>query len=228
MGNSGSVFGSDDRKREWRRSGCEFGTGVVDVTMLDQVEGCGIIVQHSSSRRRPDPFHDSSGALEALTSTKHLIRRDRELVDAPSDRILLFHPSTTTLRHQLSKTDIFSRDPTSTKLSDTRLINRSILHPPSTFQPLRPIFRKSEPRILHSMASRVLSLCRLASEIRVRVKQHRQLRTVESTEPWGGSKVGPVTGVLVAVSGEAGLLTQAAGFSSWAEEGGKKADFGKC
>ena len=49
MGNSGSVFSGDDRKREWRRSGCEFGTGVVDVTKLDPVEGRGNVVQHSSS-----------------------------------------------------------------------------------------------------------------------------------------------------------------------------------
>ena len=51
---------------------------------------------------------------------------------------------------------------------------------------------------------------------------------MESTEPWGGRKVGPVAGVLVAVGGKAGLLTQAAGFSGWTEEGGKKADFGEC
>jgi hypothetical protein len=120
--------------------------------------------------------------------------------------ILLLHSSTTTLRHHLSKTDVLSWNSIGTKLPDSRLINRGVLLPPSAFQSLRPIFRKSEPRILHRMAGRVLSLCGLTPEVRVRPKQHRQLCAVESTEPWGGREVGPVAGVLVAVGCEAGLL----------------------
>jgi hypothetical protein len=48
---------------------------------------------------------------------------------------------------------------------------------------------------------------------------------VERSKPWRRGEIGPVAGVFVAVSGETGLLAQTGGFSGWAEEGGKQADF---
>ena len=123
-----------------------------------------------------------------------------------NQKILLFNPSTTTLRRHPSKTNILNRHSIGAELPDIRLVY-SILAPSSALQTLRPVLRKSEPRILHHMASRVLSLCRLASpEVRVRAEQHREFCAVESAHPGFGGEVCPVAGVFVAVSGEAGLL----------------------
>lgn len=75
------------------------------------------------------------------------------------------------------------------------------------------------------MTSGILEFSRLSSEIRVGAEQHRQLGAVESTEPRGRRKVGPVTGVFVAVCSTAGLLAKASRLGSWTEEGRQKTDF---
>jgi hypothetical protein len=77
------------------------------------------------------------------------------------------------------KADILSRN-LITKLSDRRFTNSVILLPTVALQTLRPISRKRDPRILHSMAGRILERRRLSSEIRVRAEEHWQLRAVES------------------------------------------------
>jgi hypothetical protein len=159
---------------------------------------------------------------------KSVITLNRKSKSEPKrPKTLRLDPSTTTLRHHPSKTNISRRNPPSPKLPHTRLVNRSILLPPRALKPTRSILGKSEPRILHNVASLVLGLCRLAPEIRVRAEQHRQLCAVVGAEPGRGRDVCEVAGVLVAVSGEAGLLAQAAGFRDWAEEGREQGGFGE-